>query len=154
LPIREQYNAKQNLENFNKNLFGFVINCIYNDNMENTLSILNGFSVCKVLGKMVIDNIFSYDTEKELNKVFEKTAIEIISDIKDKNKYGKYLLGSKSYPKIINKFYSLIEKFCKEKEIKENEDLEKQLIHCLKHDLIVYLKDFGIICPIKYIKLP
>ena len=164
LPIREQYDAKKNLEKFIESLFNCAMEYMYNDN-EKTLGFLNSLSVCKVLRKMVIDNIFSYDTEKELNKIFEKIAIEIISDIKDKDKNnyknknilsnGEYLLSSKLYPKIINKFYSLIKKYiCNEKEIKENEDLEKQIINFLKHDFIIYLKNFGIICPIKYMKLP
>ena len=162
LTIREQYDAKQNLDKINKILFSHVINNIYNDNMEMTLGFINGLSTCKMLGKMIVDNIFSYATEKELNKVFEKIAIEIILDIKDKNKYknqfilfnGEYLLSSKLYPKIVNKFYSLIKSFYKEKEIKENEDLEKELINSIKHDLISFLKDLGIICPIKYYKIP
>jgi len=163
LTIREQYDAKQNLDKINKILFGGVINNIYNDNMEETLGNIVLLSTCKILGKMIVDNIFSYATEKELNKVFEKIAIEIILDIKDKNKYknqfilfnGEYLLSSKLYPKIVNKFYSLINKrFYKEKEIKENEDLEKKLINDIKHDLIAFLQTLGIICPIKYSKIP
>lgn len=163
LTIREQYDAKQNLDKINKILFGGVINNIYNDNMEETLGNIFLLSTCKILGKMIVDNIFSYATEKELNKVFEKIAIEIILDIKDKNKYknqfilfnGEYLLSSKLYPKIVNKFYSLINKrFYKEKEIKENEDLEKELINFIKHDLIAILQTLGIICPIKYSKIP
>ena len=112
---------------------------------------------------MVIDNIFSYNIEKELDKYFEKALIEILSDIKDKNKYknlyiifnGKTILSSELYPKIISKFFSFIKKFiCKDKEIKENEDLEKYFIDYLKHDLIVYLKTLRIIWPIEYQKIP
>ena len=152
LTIREQYDAKQNLDKINKILFGGVINNIYNDNMEKTFGNINGLSTCKILGKMIVDNIFSYATEKELNKVFEKIAIEIILDIKDKNKYKNQF--SKLYPKIVNKFYSLIKSFYKEKEIKENEDLEKELINYIKHDLKAFLQNLGIICPIKYSKIP
>ena len=152
LTIREQYDVKQNLDKINKILFSHVINNIYNDNMEKTLAFINGLSTCKILGKMIVDNIFSYATEKELNKVFEKIAIEIILDIKDKNKYKNQF--SKLYPKIVNKFYSLIKSFYKEKEIKENEDLEKELINYIKHDLKAFLQNLGIICPIKYSKIP
>ena len=163
LTIREQYDAKQNLDKINKILFSGVINNIYNDNIKETFGNISSLSTCKILGKMIVDNIFSYATEKELNKVFEKIAIEIILDVKDKNKYknqfilfnGECLLSSKLYPKIVNKFYSLINKFvCKEKEIKENEDLEKELINFIKHDLKAFLQTLGIICPIKYSKIP
>ena len=136
LQIREQKDAKQNLENINKKLFRQIINHIYNDN-ENVINSLLSLGVCKILGKMVIENIFSYDTEKELNKVFEKISLEIISDIKDKNKYknqyilfnGMDLSSSELYPKIVKNFYNIIKKYickyiCKDKENKENEDLE------------------------------
>ena len=69
LQIREKNDAKQNFENINEKLFSIIINRIYNDN-ENALTSLVTLGVCKILGKMVIENIFSYDTEKELNKFF------------------------------------------------------------------------------------
>ena len=42
LPIREQYDSKQNSENINIILFNHIINLIYNDNMELIFSMLNG----------------------------------------------------------------------------------------------------------------
>ena len=80
------------------------------------LGILIGFCIWKTLGKMVIEKTFSYNTEKELNKIYENVVYEIISDIKNKNNYYIFLKhGNKEYidciefyPKIIDKFNNFI----------------------------------------------
>ena len=163
LPIREQNDVKSYIEDFNGLFFRSVIDEIYNNNKE-TLELLVGFGIFKILRKMVIDNIFSYNTEKELNEALKKAAIEIISDLKDKNNFknqyivfnGKYLLSNKyykNYQTIIDKFYKLLKKSnSKEQENKENEDLEKNLIDLLVYQWKAYLKSLGIIFPIQFQK--
>ena len=113
--IREQTDEKQNYKDINKQFFGGVLYNIYN-NCYDGLEILIGFCIWKTLGKMVIEKTFSYNTEKELNKIYENVVYEIISDIKNKNNYYIFLKhGNKEYidciefyPKIIDKFNNFI----------------------------------------------
>ena len=132
----------------------------YNEEKEYTYSIsafLNGWISWKTVAKMVSDNIFCYNTEEELDKVFENISTEIISDIKNKNNYkGKFNFSSGSlidgniiYKKVIDNFNNFLQKIIILSN-KSSDNLEKYLKDFLKHDGMIYLKNFGVIYPIKY----
>ena len=104
---------------------------------------------------MVIEKTFSYNTEKELNKIYENVVYEIISDIKNKNNYyiflkhgnEEYIDCIEFYPKIIDKFNNFIKKHvCKDK---ESDNFERSFIQFFKRHWMIYLKDTGIIYPIQ-----
>ena len=152
--IREQTDEKQNYKDINKQFFGGVLYNIYN-NCYGVLEILIGFCIWKTLGKMVIEKTFSYNTEKELNKIYENVVYEIISDIKNKNNYyiflkhgnEEYIDCIEFYPKIIDKFNNYIKKHvCKDK---ESDNFERSFIQFFKRRWMIYLKDTGIIHPIQ-----
>ena len=153
--IRELTDAKLNYEYINKLYFGASVYGI-NYNTEDSFELFTGYCIWKTLGKMAFENNYSYNREKELNKVFENVIDEVISDIKNRNNYiGKRILVNKKcliadeiYPNIIDKFKNCIKKYvCQDK---ENENLEKSLIDKLKRICDYYLKNPGIIYPIQY----
>ena len=102
---------------------------------------------------MVIEKTFSYNTEKELNKIYENVVGEIISDIKNKNNYYIILNKNGEYINCIDdKFNNFIKKhICKDK---ETDNFERSFIQFMKHHWMCYLKDYGIIYPIQYRKFP
>ena len=97
----------------------------------------------ETLGKMLVDNIFSYVTQEEQDKAFNNAYNELLNKLKNKQKIYDFL-------KIIN--FEDHDKIKKDNDKdNENEDWEGKLKNHLRHDWCSYLINFGIICPIKYI---
>ena len=162
LIIRNKCDYEKYLTERNEKFFFDVIRLFwyYNEEKEYTYSIsaiINGWISWKTIAKMVSDNIFCYNTEEELDKVFENISTEIISDIKNKNNYkrkfnfssGSLIDGNIIYKKVIDNFNNFLQKIIILSN-KSSDNLEKNLKDFIKHDWIIYLKNFGVIYPIKY----
>ena len=162
--------ARMNLTKNRQSLFVGLITNLYYCSLEknkNITSLLEGWLTIETLGKMVIDNIFEdifvYNTDEELDKIFDIAVNEMISYIRDKNNYnntikdssGKYVDSDIIYKEVINKFDKLINNIDNSsiKYYKKYES-DNKIKNFLRKDWNVYLIQLGIICPIKGRNIP
>ena len=135
--------VEENVRTISENIINSLISYNEKDRKEKIVSYLNGLLYIETLGKMLVDNIFSYVTQEEQDKAFNNAYNELLNKLKNKQKIYDFL-------KIIN--FEDHDKIKKDNDKDhENEDWEGKLKNHLRHDWCSYLINFGIICPIKYI---
>ena len=145
LMIRNKTDANNYYTKINESFFSsFIIKIYQNEEKENIVKLFKGWCIGNIIAKMIINNIFYYDTEEELDKSFENEIYEIITYIENKNNYkisiyNKSVInnGEDIYSKIIDKIKSTI----------NNELIEKNSKAKIRRTLFVYFKILGIFYP-------
>ena len=94
--------ARMNLTKNRQSVFLALIQYLYDcplEKVKNISSLLDGWLIIETLGKIVIDNIFEdifvYNTDEELDKIFDITVNEMISFMQINVNQNKIYLPSK-----------------------------------------------------------
>ena len=149
LNIIDQTEKEENVRTIREYFINTMIsltNDIYSSNeKERNKSLsanLNGFLYIETLGTMFVDNIFSCESQKEQDKVFNNAYNEVLNKLKNKQKIYDFLK--------ININFEDSDKTKKDNDKDhENEDWEVKLKNSLRHDWNIYFIYLGIICPMK-----
>ena len=149
LNIINKTEAEENVRTSRTYFFDHMIFLNKKKRCKNLLQLLNYFFYVETIGKMLSENIFSYESQEEQNNAFNSTYNELLGGLKTKrnNKIYHFLL--------ININLSDSDKTRKENnKAHKNDDWEEELKNKLRNDWNFYLIDCGIICPIKYSCFP
>lgn len=162
--IDARINLNKNRENIFLGLITYLYNCLPEKDNKIILSYLGCWLTVETLGKMVIDDIFVYNSFEELDKIFDIVVNEMLAYIRDiknyKNKIkdssGYFLDSNLIYGKIIDKFNKIISnKYIKETDIYYKfYKTDNAIKNCLRRDWLIYLRGLGIIYQIKCKNIP
>ena len=147
LNIMNKTEKKENLRIINEYISNYIFLFDEKKGNDKLLSILNGFLYMETLGKMFVDDIFSYESQEEIDNAFNSAYNEFLKNLKKKNweiiKYYDFIKD--------NVNFGDSDKGGKDGNNElENEDWEDKLKNYFRHDCKIYFIDLGIICPIKY----